>query len=152
MTTEDQKRQFAAALLRTGDGFKAAIEVVGDDPGFALQISNIWRNDPLVKAEQERLLSTQDAKQFLPTKEAQARDIWAMATNDLTSVEDRLKAHRLYAEVMGHIEKPAAQGGINILSQGVMIVRESGSNQEWQERAIAQQRALTSAPNSNTVN
>lgn len=138
------KSDFAANLLRTPDDpFKAAFATTADT-GLALQIARNWMNDPHVKAEQEKLLRSVDAKQFLPTKEEQAKDIYAIATNAQNAPEDRLKAHRLYAEVMGFIEKPVPGGTMNVLNQGVMIVREAANDEEWQEKAEAQQRALTS--------
>lgn len=134
---------FAANLLRSPDDPMKAAFATTPDTGLALQIARQWIDDPVVKVEQERLLNTSEAKSFLPSKEQQAKDIYAMATNDRLATEDRLKAHRLYAEVMGHIEKPAVGGGINILTQGVMIVKDAGSDADWQEKAAQQQRALT---------
>lgn len=144
MTNEERKREFAAAVLRNdGDTFKAAFAISGDDVGFALQIARAWKDDPLVLAEQERLLSTTDAKSFLPTKEQQARAIYALAMDDMRDTEERLKAHRLYAEIMGHIVKVENQSGVNILNQGVMIVRDAGSDEDWQKKVVEQQRTLT---------
>lgn len=144
-TTEELKRQFAAQLLHNdGDPFKAAFAICGDNTGLALQIGRAWANDSFVLAEQKRLLGTNDAKSFLPAKEHQARDIYKLATDETKEPEDRLKAHRLYAEIMGHIEKPVAGAGINVLNQGVMIVKDAGTDDEWQKRVVAQQRALVS--------
>lgn len=144
MDTDKLKKEFAAQLLRNdGDGFKAAFAVCGSDTGLALQIGREWPKDTAVLAEQARLLTTSDAKTFLPSKEQQARDVYAMATDQLKAIEDRLKAHRLYAEIMGHIEKPSAGAGINILTQGVMVVRDAGSDADWQAKALTQQRKLT---------
>lgn len=137
------KHAFAAALLRhDGDAFKAAFAACSNS-GIALQIARAWINDPIVKAEQERLLSSNDARSFLPTKEQQARDIYTLATDEAREPEDRLKAHRLYAEIMGHIVKEVPSSSINILAQGVMIVRDAGSDDDWQEKASRQQRTLT---------
>lgn len=144
MNVEDQKRAFAAELLRNdGDGFKAAFALFGEDTGKALQLGRIWLTDPVVIAEQDKLLRSSDAKTFLPSKEQQARDVYKMATDATQPIDDRLKAHRLYAEIMGHIEKPNVQAGTNILNQGVMIVRDAGSNDDWEAKAIAHQRSLT---------
>lgn len=137
------KKDFAANLLRhPDDAFKAAFATT-DDTALALQIARNWLHDPVVKAEQDRLLNSTDSKQFLPTKEAQAFDIYRIATCEQVETEDRLKAHRLYAEIMGFIEKPLPGNQTNILNQGVMIVREAASDDEWQEKAEAQQRTLT---------
>lgn len=143
MDQETLKRDFAANLLRyPDDSFKAAFATT-PEPGMALQMGRDWPNDAFVKAEMNRLLSSGDgAKSFLPTKELQARDIYAIANNARTADEDRLKAHRLYAEIMGFIEKPTQGNTTNILNQGVMIVKDQGSDDEWQEKATKQQRTL----------
>lgn len=141
----EYKLAYAKQLLLTPhDPFKAAFALFPDksDAGRALQIGHTWPADEFVKAEQQRLLSTGDARQFLPTKEAQAKAIYALTENDHEPLEDRLKAHRLYAELMGFIEKPAAGNQVNILNQGVMIVRDQGSDEQWEEKAINQQRTL----------
>jgi hypothetical protein len=136
------KYDYAANLLRYNDPFKAAFATT-PDAGLALQIGRDWPRDPVVTTEMEKLLAGGDAKNFLPTKEAQAKNIYALAENEKVGVEDRLKAHRLYAEVMGFIEKPNAGNTTNILNQGVMIVKDHGSDEQWQENARAQQRKLT---------
>lgn len=145
MTDKDTKAlmtEFAAQLLRHNDDAGKAAFAMTPDVGLALQWAKLWPKDAFVLAEKERLLGTSLATDFLPTKEQQAKAVYILAEAPLTPVEDRLKAHRLYAELRGFIEKPNA-GSVNILSQGVMIVKEAGSDSEWAERARLQQRALT---------
>jgi hypothetical protein len=149
MDSVSLKHDFAANLLRyPDDPFKAAFATT-PETGIALKIAREWPLDPVVQAEQDRLLTTGDAKSFLPTKEAQAKDIYAIATSGVVEVEDRLKAHRLYAEIMGFIEKPVPGTTNNILNQGVMIVKDQGTDDEWEDTALKQQRALT---NGSSVN
>lgn len=140
------KTAFAVNLLRVGKSdyksySKIAFEVCSDT-SFALQIANAWPRDPFVIDEMTRLIGEQGNSSFLPDKEKQGRDIYAICLDDKVDVEVRLKAHRLYAEIFGHIVKePAAPFGINI-SQNVMVVRDMGSNEDWERGAIKQQRAL----------
>jgi len=144
MDQHESKLKFAAELLRNdNDPFKAAFAAVPHDPGMALQIAKAWFDDPVVTAEKDRLLRSCDAKSFLPSKEKQLRDIYSLATDGKQSAEDRIKAHRLYAEINGFIEKPSTNGAINVLNQGVMIVREHGNDADWEAKAMAQQRTLT---------
>ena len=146
MSELEEKKAFAANLLRYPDEpFKAAFATFPNNTGKALQIGRSWLDDPTVQTEKDRLLSSTDAKLYLPTKEMQAKDIYAIATNERIDTEDRLKAHRLYAEVMGFIEKPLPGNQTNILNQGVMVVREVGTTDEWQEKLLEQQHALTHA-------
>lgn len=141
MDQETLKLDFAKNMVRhANDPFKAAFATT-PNAGLALQIAKAWEKDEIVIAEMEKLLSTGDTS-FLPTKENQARDIYSLATSETVAVEDRLKAHRLYAEIRGFIEKPTAGATTNILNQGVMIVKDQGSDADWQEKATAHQRTL----------
>lgn len=136
------KHLFAVNLLRyDNDANKAAFQTVAF-PGDALQIARAWPDDPVVQQHVEELLNTGEAKSLMPTKERMARDVYKIATGDRDS-DVRLKAHRLYAEIMGFIEKPSSPITNNILNQGVMIVKEAGSNEEWEQKALAHQRTLT---------
>lgn len=138
------KQEFAANLLRYRDDPAKAAFATTPDAGLALQIARDWPQDGFVQAQMDKLLSSTDATTFLPTKESQARDIYAIAVDVHNPIEDRLKAHRLYAEVRGFIEKPSQGGGnVNILTQGVMIVSDKGTDQEWEAKAKAHQRTLT---------
>lgn len=141
----ENKRLFAKYLIRTPDNPFAAAKVVfpaQDQVGIALEVAQRWVSDAFVLAEQDKLLSTYDAKAYLPTKEMQAKDIYAIAKDDKVATEDRLKAHKQYSELMGFIEKPAPNGQINVM-QGVIIVKDHGSDDEWEKQAVAHQRALT---------
>lgn len=140
--SDDLKRDFAAHWLRyPDDPFKAAF-LTTPDTGQALQIAKNWVKDPVVLAAKDALLLSSDALNYLPTKEQQCKDIYALATDTRQDAEDRLKAHRLYAEVRGFIEKPVGGSTTNILNQGVMIVRDAGTDEQWQEKAAIQQRTL----------
>jgi hypothetical protein len=136
------KKDFAANLLRYPDDPAKAAFATTPSTGLALQIAKNWIADPVVLAEQDKLLAGEGAKSFLPTKEAQARDIYAIATSMAIGVDERIKAHRLYAEVMGFIEKPNAGNAINVLNQGVMVVRTAKDDQDWEDTAVDQQRKL----------
>ena len=148
MDVEEQKTAFAMALLKNPDNpFQAALSILPDTPsavGFALQIAQLWVNDKFVAEEKLRLIEELGSATFLPTKVDQCRDIWKMATNEKLDEEVRLKAHRLYAEIMGNIEKPTVNNNINngIVNNGVMIVPVSTSMDEWEKAASAQQREL----------
>jgi hypothetical protein len=144
--TKEQKTEFARFWLALGNPFQAALQVCGDpsNTGLALQLQQDLVNDEFVKSEKVRLLNGKDAVDLLPSKEKQAKDIYDLATNQNIAVEDRLKAHRLYAELRSFIEKPA-QGGntTNILNKGVMIVKDHGTEDEWESKVMRQQASLT---------
>lgn len=146
------KQRFAAALLKQpGEPFKAALSI-GLDTGKALRASSEWVNDEIVLKEQERLLEENEngALDFLPTKADAARLAWDMANNDAAFIEDKLKALKLYADIRGFIEKPAAVNvDQRVTNNRVMLVKEFESDEDWEAKALEQQRKLVSEASGN---
>jgi hypothetical protein len=140
----EQKTKFAEAWLRDPDHPIDAARIVFNDLGIALQVGSTWVNDPFVLAEKARLFIELGPKNFLARKEDQAREIYKICLNDKLSTDDRLKAHRLYAEIMGHIEKPQTNIQNNLVTGNVLYVPAFQSQEEWERKAIEQQRSLTS--------
>lgn len=146
----DQKSAFALALLHHKNPFSAALAVMADDTGKALQIANQWKDDPFVKSEMERLIVEFGPRVALPAKEEFANKILNAADElDLDGrrkivFEDRLKAYRLVAEILGYIEKPAQTTNINntVQSNRVMIVKDHGNADDWEKRLKTQQKNL----------
>lgn len=136
------KTAFAEALLRTPDNsFKAALSVIADT-GKALQIASLWPEDEFVRAEMIRLISEHDPKEFLPSKSQQAKALYQMAEDQQLDEDTRLKAHALYAQIMGHIEKnPGVQ--VNVQNNTVLRVPVRSAD-EWEHDAVIQQRTLIS--------
>lgn len=145
MSDTEDKRAFALAWLRQpDDAFKAACEIWPNDTQKALKASSFWVRDPEVIAERERLLDEHGEEAFLPSKHDLAREIWKLTQDGLR--EDRIKAMKLYAEVRGFIEKP--QTNVNVdnskTTHNVMLVAMPASIEEWQQKAVAQQKQLVS--------
>lgn len=150
----EQKRQFAAALLKTpNDAFKAAITVFGDDTSTALSIYLRWSQDPEVIGYMRELEEEMGELHFLPTKAQLARMAYEIGQDSKLHVEDRLKALRLYADVRGFIEKQAPVINNNLITNNkVMLVKDHGSNEAWEQAAMSQQHRLiehASAPRAN---
>lgn len=143
LNQQELKLEFAASLLRHPDDPDKAAFAITDDTGLALQIARSWPKDPVVIGEQERLLLSGSARTFLPTKEVQARRVYDEATSQKNTPDDRLKAHRLYAELMSYIEKPVGTN-VNILNQTqtVMLVKDHGTDEDWEKNLQKQQRTL----------
>lgn len=150
---DELKAKFARQWLKTPrNPFQAALAVFGTDTGRALLASKEWINDPVVLAEQAHILETEGFRVGLPTKEEYARKIIDAAEETLpdgtsrVAFEDKLKAYRLFGEVMGYIERPASTT-INNNPQTinrVMIVKEHGSDDDWERRLQNQQQKLIS--------
>lgn len=137
------KDAFANALLRTADPWKAACIVFGNDTARALECSQSWPSDLYVLSRQAELLDTMGEDAFLPTKAMTLRRIWETAESS-TDRKDKIAAFKLYAEVRGYIEKPGDKININnhITSNRVMIVKDHGSNEDWENTAANQQMKL----------
>jgi hypothetical protein len=145
------KSKFAEELLKQGNApdaaYQAAFITMGS-VGLALQVAGSWCTDPFVLEEKLRLLKENGVRSYLPTKEQQAADIYKMALDQKLDEEIRLKAHRLYAEIMGNIEKPAQpSAGLNLFATNVMVVKDLGTTPDWEQKAVEQQHKLIHAPN-----
>lgn len=143
------KVAFAAALLKHPQDmegrFKAALSVTSDT-GQALLMANKWIDDPAVKAEQQRLIenSNEGELDFIGTKAELAREVLTAARESWDG-EVKHKFYKLYADIRGFISKPDTQVNVQVNNNRVMVVKDLGSNEEWEERARRQQGALIDA-------
>jgi len=112
MTELEEKLAFAKILLRMPkEPLKAALAIFAD-PGLALKRSIEWAKDPVVIAEQGRLLQQIGPVESLPDKSDFARAVWELSQNGVTDDDIKIKALRLYGEIRGFIEKPVPiEGG-----------------------------------------
>lgn len=141
----DQKKKFALELLKNPhDPYACAVVVFGDDTASAIAFSYRWQKDYEVLRYQEEYREEHGSINFLPDKSVTAQAIWDIATNAITQTDDKLKALRLYAEVRNFIEKPNTNNNIavNLSQNRVMIVKDHGSDEDWEEQCQAQQMRL----------
>lgn len=105
------KDAFAAAWLRNGDDiFKAALEVFGfAQAGKALEYADKWALDPYILEKKKSLLADDGEDAYLPTKGQIARKILD-AHDKAPMTDDKIKALRLYSELMGFITKDGVNG------------------------------------------
>lgn len=114
------KDRFAEMWLRKGDPWLAAQAVLGtQNIGYTSQCASQWPFDDYVKAKRQELLDEHGEEYFLPTKADLARKVWNEAINERVTPQDRNRNARLYAEIMGFVEKPDAKGGKN----GIVTIR-----------------------------
>ena len=107
---EQFKKAFAAELLKLpNEPFKAALNVFGADSMAAMHAANYWVFDPIVKAEQDRLLEEQGEDAFLPTKPQIARELYELSQRERLTQADKLRIDALnsYAKLMGWISDSA---------------------------------------------
>lgn len=140
-----KKEQFAELLLRENEPFKVALVLYPDDTGRALEIAHKWPIDQQVLAFQQSLKDAEGEITFLPTKADTARLAWTVARNEERyDGETRHKFLKLYAEIRGFIEKPALNVNQtnNVIQNNVMVVRDHGTDNEWESKLQNQQRTL----------
>jgi hypothetical protein len=143
------KKKFAYDLLKDpGDPFKVAFACIDNpnDPksvGKALRMSQLWVRDPLVIAEKERLLTENGAKHFLPSKEEYSREVLDVARS-AKDFDSKHKFYKLYAESQGFVEKPTTNITTNLqnIQNRVMVIREKGNDNDWEQNLLAQQDKL----------
>jgi len=146
----ENKKAFAIALLHTpDDSFAAATKVFPNNPAKALTVHGIWVSDLDVKEYQVAYLSSHGEAATLPSKEKVSREIYAIASDRRTPIEDRLKAYKLYGDMRGYIEKPGTtiDARTQKVTHNVMIVNSSGDDDAWAKKVKAQQERLISDSN-----
>lgn len=147
MSDEELKAEYARLLLKHSDPFKAALQLFPDNTSRALRVANEWPNDPEVMAAQADLLDEDGELSYLPTKADFARNLWDKMQEDRIAPEDYAKLGKLYADVRGFIEKPQTtiNNNNNVTNNRVMVVRENGSDEDWEAKLRKQQEGLTNA-------
>jgi len=144
LMTEDQKKKaFALAFLRMPDEpFKAAASVF-PNAGEAMLAGTLWVSDPLVKKYQMEALEQYGSAPFLPTEVDELKGIWEIANDKKTDADVRLKAYELYEKVRrGYFNKPDVINQTNILNQGVMVIKDKGTDADWERGLTNQQEGL----------
>lgn len=142
---ERLKKAFAFAWLYTpNEPYKAALQVFQPHTGKALWVADNWLTDPIVIDEKDRLLKEHGSLHFLPDKTQIAREVYELAQSS-KSTSEKLASFKLYSDIMGFVEpKTINNNGVINNNQGakVMVIKDHGTNEEWQEKARQQQSAL----------
>jgi hypothetical protein len=157
MSDTELKERFAAALLKhpqTMEGrFQAALSVT-PDTGQALLMANKWVNDPEVTAAQQKLVASSKGGEldFIQTEAEFVREILTEARS-CWDHEVKIKYYNLYAEVRGFKRNKAdTQVNVQVNNNRVMVVRDLGTDQEWETKAQRQQKALITDASAVRVN
>lgn len=137
------KKRFAAEQLRQpGKDIHIALGLIPETQ-IAIAAVNAWNKDPEVIRERLRLMEEYGQRAELPTKETVALEILEMARESKHTVTDRLKAYSQYNEMMNYTGRNSGQqAAVNIFSNKVMLLKDHGTNDDWEARAVAQQSGL----------
>ena len=153
MDVSTLKKQFSMALFSVpGNAFKAACVVFPDDISMACRYAVEWNNDPEVISEIERLKfesskTKEEVDLSIPSKEDALRLAWEIADSNYEQGKDRVAALKLFAEIAGHMPDKTVNKNVNMSGtvNKVMIIKDHGTDEEWEEKALTQQRILANA-------
>lgn len=142
MSTNISKKDFAKLVIKhKGNYFNAALEHCGEEQvSAALKLYNEYINDTDLEAEIEKIKRV-NAESELPDRLDLLNKLWAIANDPYTKPEDSVKALKLYAEVKGYAGKNENANTVSIPS--VLVIKDHGTNDDWETKALTQQRALT---------
>lgn len=146
MFTDDHKREFALRYLEyRRDANKAAARLFPYDLAARCSAALDLPFDPLVNDTIDELLAKFGYEHFLPGKHELASKILDVA-EAAREPDEKTKALKLYADVMGFVEKPGTVVNNNLTQNvnRVMVLRDNGSADEWERRLIEQQKGLAS--------
>jgi len=141
-----KKRAFAIALMADpGNAFNIAFKLFprDEDTSLAIEAANTWKLDPVVLDQQAAAIKDPAAAGILADKHQTAAEILERARK-CDDPEVYAKIMRLYADVMGHIDKAGtgASVAVNVTTKVLMMPHPLSKN-EWSEKAVIQQRDLT---------
>lgn len=144
MNEEEQKAAYAALLLEHKDPFRAAL-ILFPTPQFpvqkSLRVATEWPHDPTVLTLITKLKAKGADIDMLPGKADFARRIWDLSQVAIED-KDKIAALKLYGETRGYIEKPNTNVNVAVNNNKVMVIRDQGSNADWEAKAEKQQRNL----------
>ena len=137
-----KKEEFAEHFLRSPDNaFAVACIVYPNDTGKALRIATEWPNDPQIKTLMQSLQDAAEEFAYHPTKEQFARTLLNNAELLLSS--DPQTAHK-YHDSYRKMRWPDAAVSIsdNRVVNNVLVVKDHGTPDQWEEKLVRQQRRL----------
>lgn len=137
---DQKKKRFAFEILKApGESFSIAKSLLGDTPA-AFDAAGSWIADPIVLEEKDRLIEAHGQRYFLPTREDMVRDILKRAS--FSDNDGYTKLMKLASEMLGYIEKPGTSVTTNVQMNPIMIVKDHGSDDDWENKVSNQQRSL----------
>jgi hypothetical protein len=138
--TDALKRAFAVALCRNPNEPYQAARQIEPNAGRASYIAAYWPGDPLVMSHMEKVSVDQGAAAFLPTKEEFAKRVLD-ASQEITRHDVKLDYMKLFAAVMGYVEKPSDRPNVNVAIVNKVMAVPRYPNKEDARHAIAAQQA-----------
>lgn len=135
------KLMYAKALLYNKDAYEAALEVVEGKVDHAKKLATFRFDREVVKILNE--LREEKARE-IPTKEEMLSRLSEISMNPGTRQSDKINAIKTMAEIQGYIIKIPKEEKKST-SNRVMLVKDMGDEQDWENKCKNQQRNLIDA-------
>ena len=123
-----------------------------NDPTFAvMQVTNDniaeivqqYQFDPEVITFKEALLKEYGPEHFLPSKTELVHTLMSEARKCILDKDAAVKYYKLISDIMGFVEKKNTQVNLQINNKVMAIPNANISVDEWEQKAIEQQTALS---------
>jgi hypothetical protein len=151
MNEAKRRELFAYQLLKEpGEVFKAGFaafpEGTPEAHALAMQAATEWPSEDEMIELKTELVAKHGEAHFLPSKGDLAREVYKIVKDGRTNM-DKLSAAKVYAEIMGFIEKPgpAVQLNQTNVTNKVMVVPMAPTNEDWETKAMTAQNKLFAA-------
>lgn len=140
---------YAELCLVNLDRYKAALELTDGNQAAAMVISHHWANSYKLEKILRELKSDPRAIRKIATRFDVAMLYWSMANSMMVDAKDRINAAKEFASIAGIFDsKIGAGGGTNInVGSAVMLVRDFGTQENWENAAAIQQANLVNQRN-----
>lgn len=141
-----KKEAFAEHLLKNPGvpPFQLALLIYPNNTARALRIANEWPEDKDVKAIKQALVDSEGEMSFLPTAAQDAAETLRIARELL--LQDAPTSARFFEMYLKQRDRfPKAGAAIqnnNTIVNHVMVIKDHGTDDEWQTKAIEQQARL----------
>lgn len=146
--TEQERAAFVLAYLRDPQNpHGIAMQLFGQRPLFGQHVGTQWPREDWFKEACDKLIEEYGEEYFLPSKAQIARELYNAARSNAWDTEAQLKYYKLYCEVMDYVKGGAGVtvNQTNNTQTNVMLVRDVGSDEDWEEKTAAQQAKLVQA-------
>lgn len=137
------KRYAYEMLKNPNDSLGCARRAFVNDDISAAQVADWWPTNPYVLEFRAQLLAEFGEDHFLPTRADIARELFSIGTSAACEAKDRINALDKLAHLLNYVEKPSSVTvNTGETNNRVMLVRDHGTDHDWEKRAKEQQAKL----------
>lgn len=147
--SEYKIEDYAELCLVNLDRYRAALELADGNQIAAMAISHHWANSYQLEKLIRGLKNDPRAIRKIATKFDVAMLYWSMANSMMIDAKDRINAAKEFASITGLFDsKIGSGGGTNInVGSAVMLVKDFGTQEDWEKSAAIQQSNLVNQRN-----